>query len=489
MQPDLILVNAPLQGEGVVGGVYPSLSNLALAAFLAARGLRVELLDPGVDLDEPGRRLEPDALLAACAQELAERAPRAVGLSTMGTVEGEFAVALAQRLRQRAPAVAIVLGGSWASGFAEKLVERFDCVDAVARGPAEHSLLALLSAGDLSDPGARRRALAGASGWVWRSAAGAVVDSGPARVLRAEESPPLDLSLLRKPHAFDTMVYLSGRGCPFQCAFCTEPQMFPGTMLEPLPKVAADMDALREGLQATYLWVCDPLFGASGARLDALLPHLKRSGLNYLYESRVDALLTERIPDIRAAGGDLVYLGLEASSDRSLLHMGKVRDAQGAARYREATFAVVEACVAADVIPVLGVLNPIPGDGVADLEATLRLLKLLTTLANSVGAAAKTVARPFFHAFPYRLDQGSAAQRSEVADAARFGTRFTGCEDDLFVDRDIVVASHEVDEAAAAAFRAEVRTLNPREPKVLQRVLRSVPRPYRAFSWPVAGRG
>ena len=280
------------------------------------------------------------------------------------------------------------------------------------------------------------------------------------------------------------MVYLSGRGCPFGCAFCTEPFMFQGQMAEPEAKVAADLEAFQSRLRAGYLWLCDPLFGASPRRLRRLLPILARSPLSFLYESRVDTLAPESVAEIREAGGDLVYLGLEAASDRSLLQIAKVSTHDAARAYRERALALVEACASSDVVPVLGVLNPVPGDRGEDLEQTLAFLAQLNELAELVARRSGSGIRPFFHAFPYRIDRGTAAARAADQHSERFGTTWSAGEEEIFCEREILDASRSVDRAAAAAFRSQVRKLNRGGPELMCRVLRSMPRPFLARRWP-----
>ncbi|MBM4318724.1 MAG: radical SAM protein, partial [Deltaproteobacteria bacterium] len=509
--PDLLLVNAPLDGWGLAGGVYPSLSSLALGSFLGGQGLDVALLDPTVELvgDQEGggresgsregrRPPDPVAVLEATARRVAELRPRLLGITTMGVVEGRFAVALARRVRTLLPELPVALGGSWAAGAGPQVLARFPWIDAVARGPAEHALAALLSAPAApaapTRPGPAGRAawFSGHPGWFVRLAAGAhtsslaageVLDTGPPPPLRPGQSPPLDLGLLAHPERYDTMVYVSARGCPFACRFCSEAFLFPGWMDEPLSKVAADLAAFAARLPASYLWLCDPLFGASSRRLAELLPLLSAGRTNFLFESRVDTLRPADLPAIRRAGGDLVYLGLEAVSDRSLVEIGKVRSPAAAARYREKAQALVAACAASDVLPVLGVLVPVPGDRPAELQQTLSFLVELGRLAEAEARRAGTGISPFFHAFPYRVDPGTVAWRDFPRQAATLGTTLSGDGEDPLEERNVRDASRELGRDAAAAFRDAVRGLNRPAPALLRRVLRSVPRPYLATEW------
>lgn len=481
---DLLLVNAPLLGASAPGGVYPSLSTLTVGSFLRAHGVDAALLDPSVDLPETTPPTAP-AVLDACVAHVERCAPALVGVSTMGPVEGSFAVGLARRLGQRGGSPPVILGGSWATGHAARVVGSESSVAAVAMGQAEGALLELCAAlrGRRPSTSELEQLLIGIPGWTTRGRDGRPVHTGPGRLPPGGDVAPLDLGLLSRPHAYDTMVYLTSRGCPFACTFCSEPMMYRGYRHEPLDKVVADLRGLGGALSADYLWLCDPLFGASGRRLEVLLPPLAQLPAEFLYESRVDTLRPERVEPIRAAGGDLVYLGLEAASDRSLLHVRKVRTTAAARRYRARAEAVVEACVAADVVPVLGVLNPLPGDGAEDLQASLDLLDRLQAAGAAASARTGTGVTPFFHAFPYRVDAGTVAAEQLPGQEAREGTIMSAPAEAIYKDREVVAPSRTLGAEATAAFREEVRRRNRPTPEALRRVLRSFPRRYVATDW------
>jgi len=484
-RPALLLINTPLVAGDARGGLYPPLGSLTLGSFLSARGVGVGILDPSVDLRLPPEHAAlPARVLAATAQAARARAPGVIGISTMGAVEGSFAVALSLLLREQLPDTPVVLGGSWATGYAALILDHHPTIDAVALGAGEHSLLDALHAGlGKGQRAAVAARLASVPGWMVRGGDGRPRATGATRRPLAEESAPVDLTLLDHREQYDTLVYLTSRGCPHHCAFCTEPFMFHEQLHEPLGKIERDLAAFEHERSAGYLWLCDSLFGASRPRLDAVLPLLARSRYEFLCEARVDSLEPQLLQAIRAAGGNLVYFGLEAVSDRSLLHIDKVASRPAAARYRERALAVVEACAAADVVPVIGVLNPVPGDGPDDLEQTLRFLAQLTLAGEAGAARAGTQVRPFFHAFPYRIDLGTAAARDYPRDRQRYGTACNVEEDEIFVEREVTRASEAVDEAAARAFREAVRAANRAGPLVMGRVLRSMPRPFVATDW------
>ena len=464
--PDVLLVSTPLQAGTLPGGVCPSLSNLTLGTALRARGISVEVLDPSVDL-EGG---EPSAVLSATADAVLKRRPGIVGVSCLSPVEGRFGAALARAIKARDPARPVVLGGIWATARPAELLARCPEIDGVVVGPGE-SAAAVLAEHGLSRP-------RDVPGLVWRD--GAEIARNPPST-GCGLSAPLDLSLLSHPERYDIFCWLTSRGCPYDCAFCTERLGSPTYTADAPAKVADDLAAMQRFDGRWYLWICDALFGASRPRLAKICESLAGTGFEFLAESRVDVLHPDDIPKLREAGCNLIYFGLESGSRRSLLELNKF-DGRPARyqRYVEGARALVEACLRNGILPVMGVLNPVPGDSAADLQLTLALLEELAGIARRLGPAANELA-PCFHAFPLRLDPGAPYERRE-AELLLSGVSWSQPPDPLFGDRYLRRASATIGPDEGEKFRARVRALNPPSPEVRRRLLRSFPRPYLEFA-------
>ena len=464
----LLLVSTPLGGDTLPGGVCPSLANLTLASYVQAQGEAVAVLDPSVDL--PAGALDaPAAILDHTVDAIVAQAPRVVGVSALSPVEGRFAAALARRLKARGVTTPVVVGGVWATAVARTLMDRCPEVDAVVVGPGEDAAVALARGGlDAADE---------VLGLLWRRD-GALVHNPPAP--RVPGTVPVDLSLMAHPERYDIFCWLTSRGCPFHCAFCTERLTSPRFSYDPLDKVRADVQAFKALDRPWYLWICDPLFDADRKRMGPLCAAIGEAGLSFLVESRVDVLHPDDIPALKAAGCNLIYFGLESLARKSLCELDKIDDRQSRYdRYVQGARDLVVACCKADIVPVMGVLNPVPGDTEAELVETLRLLTELRDLAVALGPEGHGV-QPCFHAFPVRFDQGAPYEGQE-ARLRHLGVTFVDPPDRLFGDRFIADASPTLSAARADAFRAEVRALNPTNPAVLQRLWRSFPRPYVEF--------
>jgi len=245
-----------------------------------------------------------------------------------------------------------------------------------------------------------------------------------------------------------------------------------------LDKVRLDIQAMSVQGAHWYLWICDPLFGAKRDQLAALCTLLEGSPHSFLVESRVDVLHPDDLPQLRAAGCSLIYFGLEAVSARALNELDKLSPKHHA-RYLNGARALVEACLENEILPVMGLLQPVPGDGSEDLAEALSFLEELAALPKRMGAAAHGLG-PCFHAFPLRFDRG-APYDQRGAELAAMGVEYSG-GDGFLEDRHLSRASASIGPVEAERFRQAVRALNPQDPKVQRRLLSSYPRPFVEFT-------
>ena len=467
---DLILLSAPLAGDKLPGGLCPSLSNITLGSYIRSQGVDVSILDPSVDLDETeGDTSSTKTLLDRITEKVLSESPKIVGIACLSPIEGRFGAAMAKALKHHQPDLPVVLGGIWATACGEDILHRCPEIDAVVAGPGEQAALILAQHG-LSEPDS-------IPGLIWRDR-DKIRTNPPAEKLAT--APPADLTLLRHPERYDIFCWLTSRGCPYHCTFCTERLTSPGLTHNTLDRVAADIQSFAAMEKSWYLWICDPLFGVSRSRLSETCKLLAETPLQFLAESRVDVLHPDDVPLLSAAGCDLIYFGLEAVGHRSLCELQKIDERSiRHKKYLDGARALVEACLRNNILPVLGILQPVPGDTPEDLAETLVFLEELASIADRLGDSANGLG-PCFYAFPLRFDRG--APYDEKSDhLTKCGVTYTPTSDPLFEDRYLSSASPSVDAATADKFREAVRTLNPQSDYVRQRLLRSYPRPYVKF--------
>lgn len=264
------------------------------------------------------------------------------------------------------------------SDATDHLDKYFDnCVDYVLIGEAEQTICELLDV--LS--GREERPVAEIPGVAYRAANGAIVRGPKREVLRDLDRLPMpardliDLESYRRVwmehHGYFSLNIVTTRGCPFHCNWCAKPIYGQVYNSHSPQRIAEEMRLLKEELGADHIWFCDDIFGLKPgwvaelstevARLDARLP--------FKCLSRSDLILRENVVDaLRSAGCRTVWMGAESGSQMILDAMEKGTRVEG-------NLAAAERLHAAGIRVGFFLQFGYPGEGDAEIEATLRMLK------------------------------------------------------------------------------------------------------------------
>ncbi|MAF26595.1 MAG: radical SAM protein [Gemmatimonadota bacterium] len=190
-------------------------------------------------------------------EEIADRAhaeSSVIGIGCMFSCQWPSTRELVATLRERFPRALLILGGEHASALPERTLAESP-VDLCVLGEGEETLLEVVARAEAGENPADSTGLA-------RRAAGhdgRVERTPPRKRIRdidAIPAPAWDLFPVESyidygsPHGAvrgRSMPILATRGCPYQCTFCSSPQMWTTTWIPREPKLVVDeMEWLRE---------------------------------------------------------------------------------------------------------------------------------------------------------------------------------------------------------------------------------------------------
>lgn len=315
---------------------------------------------------------DDDALCTDAAELLLAHGPVDVlGLSVMGATL-PAALRIAEHYASARPDTPILIGGPGTTGTDRLLLERFPAVTAVVRGEGEVTLLRVL------DRLASGRGLAGVAGVTHRV--------GEAIEREADREQLRDLGELPEPawhlvpplaaykrvtgEAEGLVPVDSGRGCSYDCSFCTIGRYW-GRRSRPLPaaRLAAEVRAATALPAARHAYLCHDLFGADRRHALAFCEELLAGGEPPPWEcrARIDHLDEELLGRMAAAGCYRVLLGVE-SADPAVR-----RANQKGMRDDVDALAVVDACARVGITPILSFIVGLPGEDEPALARTLDL--------------------------------------------------------------------------------------------------------------------
>ncbi|MBL8857952.1 MAG: cobalamin-dependent protein [Planctomycetes bacterium] len=345
---------------------------LRLGGAFEREGLEIALLDLAYELSSGALPHDDRLAEAACERIVARGTFEVVGMSVMGATL-PIALLILQRLRARCPGTRTWIGGPGTTGIDEHLIARFPCVDVVVRGEGEVTALELAAAC------AAGREPAGVAGITWRAA-----DGTPRR--EADRAPIEDMAALpeyawhllpaiaeykRVTGSADGLVALdSGRGCVYDCSFCTIGRYWSRrSRTLPAARLAEEISALQIMPGAKSAYLCHDLFGANRGQAVAFCNDLIARGSPVPFEvrARADHLDFELLQLMHRAGGYRVLIGVE-SADAAV----RERSHKGLRRGTD-MLQVVADCARAGITPILSLILGLPGETEAALEASLDL--------------------------------------------------------------------------------------------------------------------
>ena len=297
----ITLINHP--GLKTVSGIQiqtpsPSIGLAYIGAFLKKHGFAYKGIDAcGEALDQirPYRneKNNPIMIQGLTTEQVVERVPsdtRIFGFTCLFSHCWPLVLDIARVLRRRFPSAIFVAGGEHPSAMAAGVLAS-GCFDVVVKGEGEETFLELV-----------RRVYAGQD---WRHVAGTahldesgkcVVNPARARIRAVNDFPYPDwdqwsIDAYIAAHQVTgvnlgrSMPILGSRGCPFECTFCSNPDMWTQRYIMRSPKGLVDeMEYLKSRYHVTGFTFMDSTFIVNRKATFDFAAELIRRDLNITYQ-------------------------------------------------------------------------------------------------------------------------------------------------------------------------------------------------------------
>jgi radical SAM superfamily enzyme YgiQ (UPF0313 family) len=347
--------NLELSKGKLVPEPYIPLGLISIATILSENDIDVEILDIN--------RLAKDTTYQNIPDEILSRTPQIVGFSAMCNQYPSI-LNLARRCKELNPAIVVILGGPEPTIVDRETMKAFPFVDLIVRGECELNIVriirALINESPTSDlPGITYR------------------NNG--QVNRNPSLPPImDLDLLPLPdyelvpniNSFKTAFLEVGRGCPYECTFCSTKDFWQRKFrLRSTKKIIE----LIKNLQSKYMFKNYSFqhdnLTVSKKRIRELCEGLQKENLKIAWScsTRIDCLDDNIVDWISNAGCNKIFLGVESGSPRMQKIIKKKLDLSKAGK-------VVRSLTSHGISATASFIIGFPDEHLNDIRHTINLM-------------------------------------------------------------------------------------------------------------------
>lgn len=289
--------------------LQPHLGLISLIAVVEAAGHEAALFDPKVAVARGELRLD-ESLYHDMARRILLTRPDAVGLASLGC-NFICTVKVASYLKRWEPELPVMLGGPHATVLDRAILQNFPQFDVIARNEAERTILPLLEAlpsrSFFGVPGVTFRR----GGAVWQNEGEPLIadlDSLPLPAYHHYPVRELGLTSLRVD---------AGRGCPFQCTFCSTASFFGRKYrLKSAARLVGELDALHADYGVSDFSLTHDLFTVNRQKVREFCDAVEGRGYTWKCSARMDCVDEALLERMQAAGCRSIYYGIEAGTER-----------------------------------------------------------------------------------------------------------------------------------------------------------------------------
>ena len=288
--------------------LYPHLGLISLIAKIEESRHVPLLYDPMLELQRGHLALD-SSIYDEVAKQLLATEPTAVGLTALGC-NFIAVVKIARRIKERRPKTLILLGGPHSTVLESPIMTKFTDFDVLVRGEAEETIVPLL---DALDSGKELSAIPGISyrdgSRVCRSMADAGVMDVNRLLMAAFHFYPIRELKMR------SMRVEAGRGCPFQCTFCSTATFFGRKYrVKAAEKLVSELKCLNSTYNITKFSLQHDLFTVNRRKVLEFCEEVRPCSFVWTCSARIDCVDPELLREMARAGCRGIYFGVETGS-------------------------------------------------------------------------------------------------------------------------------------------------------------------------------
>ncbi|MBQ2422874.1 MAG: radical SAM protein, partial [Clostridia bacterium] len=257
-----------------------------------------------------------DGFISKAEKDILSHKPKIVSFYTRCDVY-HVMIKIAERIKTVSPETYIVFGGPQSDTCSEETMMAFDFVDYICCGEGEQTVVPFFKSLLDGTPNLS------VDGLVYRKNGQIVANPRPALLSSFDDLPFVDFSLWtdieREPKHVTILPIDAGRGCPFNCVFCSTKSFWERTYrLKSPDRIIEEIKLIYKTFKITRFKFMHDMFTMNKDSVSELCKKIKELDFKVVWScsARLDCLSTELIDTMVDAGLKRIFVGVESGSPR-----------------------------------------------------------------------------------------------------------------------------------------------------------------------------
>lgn len=250
------------------------------------------------------------------AEIICDKSPDFVGITSMAN-NYINAILLAKQIKKRSEKIQIFMGGPQASFVAKETLESFQYIDFIVRGESEKvvPVLADYFNGLIN--------IESIPNLTFRKGNEVIENIEKYPLIGEEEIPIIDYSNYMKSNNLtieniDTFSIEGGRGCPFNCTFCSTSSYWSRKFrIKNYDRIIKEMNILNKKYNVTKFNLVHDLFTCNKKSLYEFCNKIRSLSYTWSCSSRVDVLDYDTLDIMKESGCTGIFFGIESGDTKT----------------------------------------------------------------------------------------------------------------------------------------------------------------------------
>ncbi|MGM0620676.1 MAG: B12-binding domain-containing radical SAM protein [Bacteroidota bacterium] len=241
--------------------------------------------------------------------------PHIIGFSTW-CISYPSSLLLAKAIKKAAPKIPVIFGGPQATALAKETLQLFPFIDFILTGEADYSFPHFVNEWHKSQPD-----YSTIPGLFYFDTNGNILHNQPGNITNEMDKLPVPAYHLFPKQ--ESIKLDAGRGCPFHCTYCSTNNFFSRKYrIKSVDRIGMEMLTAHQQMNIKHFGFTHDMFTLNKKHISQLCSKLiylnktKNTGFKWTCSARIDCVNHEMLIQMREAGCQSIFFGIESGSEK-----------------------------------------------------------------------------------------------------------------------------------------------------------------------------